>query len=576
MGLDIPKPDSPHIELFDSVQLLLRNAKRVNPRFVLEPDDKPFFVELCQLLQGSPLAIELASHWLRVFSLQEVVIEIRRNLDFLLVDQPDLPLRHRSMRAVFNASWQLLTPEQQVVLAKMSLLPSGFTLESLGTIAKATPSMLFALVGKSLVSRNNNRFVIHEVIRQFAASQLEPSQKDTAMLELGLLSHKWAQAFATQSPEKNDSSGQFALEYENVNVALEWAAQNKPQMAAKIVSSATGFWFNAAKKPVAIQWANRLLELPELQARDAVRANLLSARSFIGYRITNPEERFADAQEALDIALEVADLAAQATALHAFGEASGDLGNTETAISSIQKALKILEDVPNAKLELACLNQLAYAYWLNEKTDLAQVAYENLIKQSLLYNDKRGLANGYFNSSYIYIALNDLDKARQLLEQAIPLFRDLKSTVNLCYALLVLCDVLVRQGNLLGATELLHELGIICPQVQEVSSNICFFWLSAAVQQQQQHHAKALRLNFIAKTWLSTPGLDPSFAQGESNPFIEAQSSGLFTPEQLQRFESDAKNLTLQEAMQYALGKLEILDNDKRWVDGSVLAATLG
>ncbi len=409
IGLDVPKDASENIEVFDSVQLLLRSAKRVNPRFMLSPEDKPFVIEICQMLQGSPLAIELASNWLRVLSVPEVAAEIRKSLDFLSLNQPELATRHRSIRAVFDSSWVRLPEEQKLALSKLSLLRGGFTVESAARVANATPSLLLGLVSKSLIGRFETRFVMHETVRQYAVQKLEPDQKEAALLELSKLCEKWALAFATHDPEKpgSETAEQFELEFENTSVALEWAAQTKPQLAAQIVYSALEYWFSAAKKPLAIAWSNRLLELPELRGRDSIRANLLSARSFIGYRILNPDLRLSDAHQALEIALEIGDFAAQAKALHAVGEASGDIGDYDTAISSIQKALKILEDLPNAKLETACLNQLAYAYWLHDDIDLACQAYENLIHKSLMTNNKRGLANGYFNSSYIYISLNN-------------------------------------------------------------------------------------------------------------------------------------------------------------------------
>ncbi len=560
MGLDVPKTDAQQIEIFDSVQLFLRNAKRVNPQFILEPKDHEFVILICQLLQGSPLAIELASHWLRVLNPEQVAEEIRSSMDFLTINQPDVPLRHRSMRAVFNASWQLLSPDQQLVLAKMSLLPNGFTLESLGKVAKASPSILFGLVNKSLVTRNNNRFLIHEVIRQYSQQQLEPMQQEAAMLELSLLCQSWAQNLAAHNPKRSGAENveQFEQEFENISAALEWTMQTKPVIAAQIVTDALEFWFSAAKKPLAIQWASQLLELPELQTRDATRANLLSVRSFAGYLILDPHVRLLDAQQALDIAVEIGDLTAQAKALHAVGEAAGEVGDYAKAILSVEKAMSILETLPNIKLEVACLNQLAHVHWRQGNLDLARQVYESLINKSIQANLKRGLATGYLNLSYVYISLDDLNQAKHLLEQALVLYRDLKSTVNLCYAVLVLCDVLLRLGDQVRTTQLLEEAGMLCTQVQEAGSFICFYWLCAAIFQQQQNHAKALRLDAIASRWLSAPGLEPSLQNGETNPFKKAQSTTFFSAEQVQRFEADGNGLSTKQAMQYALGSLEI------------------
>jgi hypothetical protein len=73
---------------------------------------------------------------------------------------------------------------------------------------------------------------------------------------------------------------------------------------------------------------------------------------------------------------------------------------------------------------------------------------------------------------------------------------------------------MLRQGNQLAATKLLPELGTLCPQVQEAGCTISFYWLSAAIMQQQQYHAKALRLNAVAKPLRSMLGLDATFEKG--------------------------------------------------------------
>ncbi len=563
LGLDVPKADSEQIEIFDSVQLFLRNAKRVNPRFFLEPKDKPFITQICGLLQGSPLAIELASHWLRILKPEEVVQEIRLSLDFLSVNQPDVPLRHRSMRAVFNASWQLLNLEQQMVLATLSLLRGGFTLESLARVAKASASILFGLVSKSLIARNGNRFVIHEVIRQFAEQQLEPSQKEAALLELSLLSEDWAISVAIHDPERPiaEAIRNFDQEFENISLVLEWAVQNQPQVAARIVYSVIYFWIAGAKKQMGMYWLNRLLELPALQVRDSTRANLLYVRGVIGLRMVNSELRLADAELALEIALEIGDLSAEAKARHAIGEVRGDSGDYEIAISSIQKALELLQATPNINVETDCLNQLAFVYWLHGDIDLSSRAFKNLISKSLASNNKRSLANGYANYAYVYITQNNFEEAQKLLEQAIIIYREVRNLPNLCATLLTLGNVMFRRGHQLDLAKLLSEIGLLCPQVQDAACYTCFYSLSAAFMQQQQRHAKGLRLHAISKVWRSQPGLDFNLDELEPNQFIESQSAKFFSAKELQHFEAQAKSLSPKEAMQYALGTLEVFED---------------
>jgi predicted ATPase/DNA-binding SARP family transcriptional activator len=563
IGLDVPKDASEKIEVFDSVQLLLRSAKRVNPRFMLESEDKPFVIEICQMLQGSPLAIELASNWLRVLSLPEVASEIRKSLDFLSLNQPELATRHRSIRAVFDSSWVLLTEEQKLALSKLSLLRGGFTIESAARVANATPRLLLGLVSKSLIGRFETRFVMHETVRQYAAEYLEPAEKESALLELSLLARDWALAVAVYDPSRllSEKIMSFECEFENVAIALECSLQTNPQLCASIVYLPWYFWFAAARKPLGLQWLTNLLELPALQTQDATRANLLNTRSIVGMRMVSGDQRLNDAQTALEIASEVGDLKSQAQALLALGMALGDIGTLPRAIESLNAALALLKTVQDINLEADCRNELAFLHWSNNETELARQTFEDLIARCQVTGNKRSLANANANLAYVYATLGDLETAQHRLEQAIGFYGESLNIWNLCASLLTLGNIMFRRGNMTGVHETLLEAGKLCLQVQEAACFSCFYALCAALEQQRERHAKALRLNAIATVWRSKPGHDFPLEELEPNHFKEPLSASLFGTETLGQFLLEANGLSSNEAMQYALGQTEIFDN---------------
>jgi len=91
----------------------------------LTPANSAAIAEICQLLEGIPLAIELAATWVRTLSCAEIAAEIGRSLDFLSLADHDQPAAHQSMRAVFERSWSLLPADQQQVLARLSLFHGG-------------------------------------------------------------------------------------------------------------------------------------------------------------------------------------------------------------------------------------------------------------------------------------------------------------------------------------------------------------------------------------------------------------------------------------------------------------------
>jgi len=113
-----------------------------------------------------PLAILLAAAWLEVLSLAKIAAEIERTYEFLEIDLQDMPTRHRSMRAVFEQSWNLLGASERQVFAALSVFRGGFTEEAALQVADASLKDIFSLLRKSLLRRvRGERFTIHELLR---------------------------------------------------------------------------------------------------------------------------------------------------------------------------------------------------------------------------------------------------------------------------------------------------------------------------------------------------------------------------------------------------------------------------
>ncbi|NKQ37384.1 MAG: hypothetical protein HF973_17435 [Chloroflexi bacterium] len=124
-------------------------------------------IEICQLVDGMPLALELAATWTELLSLREIAARIRQNLDILETDLRNLPPRHRSMRAVFDATWQSLSRTEQDVYAQLSVFQGGFTAEAARAVAGASLKTLSVFISKSLLRFNprRQRYENHELLR---------------------------------------------------------------------------------------------------------------------------------------------------------------------------------------------------------------------------------------------------------------------------------------------------------------------------------------------------------------------------------------------------------------------------
>ena len=172
-GLAYPRQvDGEAIENYAAVQLFLDRARRVRGDFELA-EDRQGVVEICRLVEGMPLAIELAAGWLKTLRPAAIAHEMKHSLDILSARSRNLPERHRTIRCVFDHSWQLMSEAEREVFQKLSVFRGGFTREAAQIVAGASLEMLAGLIDQSLLRLNTaGRYDVHELLRQYGAEQL--------------------------------------------------------------------------------------------------------------------------------------------------------------------------------------------------------------------------------------------------------------------------------------------------------------------------------------------------------------------------------------------------------------------
>jgi predicted ATPase/DNA-binding CsgD family transcriptional regulator len=173
-GLDVPDPEADdQVDTYSAVELFAERARQVKHDFALAAE-QPHVIRICQLVEGMPLALELAASWVRTLPCATIAAEINRSLGFLTARASNLPERHRNIRAVFDHSWGLMSAEAQAVFGKLSVFQGGFTFEAAQQVAGAAVPVLAELVDQSLVRRTAaGRYDLHELLRQYGAEQLE-------------------------------------------------------------------------------------------------------------------------------------------------------------------------------------------------------------------------------------------------------------------------------------------------------------------------------------------------------------------------------------------------------------------
>ena len=195
-GLAYPnREDNGPIEDYSAVQLFLDRAHRIRGDFDIAEDSRSI-VEICRLVEGMPLAIELTVGWLKTLRPADIAHEIKHSMDILATRSRNLPERHRSIRSVFSHSWGLMSEDERNVFQKLSVFRGGFTREAAEVLAGASLHTLAGLIDKSLVRLDTaGRYDVHELLRQYGAEQMDAiNQTETvqrAYVEyyLGLLHH---------------------------------------------------------------------------------------------------------------------------------------------------------------------------------------------------------------------------------------------------------------------------------------------------------------------------------------------------------------------------------------------------
>jgi predicted ATPase/WD40 repeat protein/DNA-binding SARP family transcriptional activator len=216
----------------NSVRLFVQSAQQVQPGFTVNATNASAIVRICQLVEGMPLGLELAAASVGVLSLNEIADELAQSAEILSAEWADLPARQRSMRAVFAWSWQLLNEAERRTLRQIAVFRGGCTRHAAQTVAGATLPILVRLIDKSLVqwqegADGSGRYTLHELLRQFAAEELDTAGERAEVEERHgryYLEYLAARGLCLGRGEPKEASAEIAAELGNVRQAWQWAA----------------------------------------------------------------------------------------------------------------------------------------------------------------------------------------------------------------------------------------------------------------------------------------------------------------------------------------------------------------
>ncbi|MFC4125980.1 BTAD domain-containing putative transcriptional regulator [Nocardia rhizosphaerae] len=304
--LPVDAAGSPATELFSA------RARAVRPDVHLDPES---VARLCRAIDGLPLAIELAAARVRTMSVAEIETRLVRRFALLRSGDRAAPQRHRTLHAVIAWSWNLLEPDQQVALRRLSRFPAGFTLRAAEVVAAGPEVVEVAgavdgLVAQSLLGVLDDpdsggiRYRMLETVREFGAEQLAVADAGSDGGESALIEDRmacWAREFALSATRTYRAGDQVpavhavSVELDNLVAILRDTADRGDAATAYTVFPAVAMvWMMRGAHLEFTGWAPRLVALLPPEPRTGDEADL----QLIAYALTCLNMMFAGTDDA--------------------------------------------------------------------------------------------------------------------------------------------------------------------------------------------------------------------------------------------------------------------------------------
>ncbi len=280
--LALPPPDADAAQAlsYAAVRLLNDRATAARPGFAVTDESACAVTRICRALDGIPLAIELAAARLRTMGVEQLATRLDDRFRLLTDGARTAQRRHRTLRAVVDWSWELLTEAERVLLRRLAAFPGGATVEAAEEVCAGGPveaydvlDLITSLTDKSLlVTAGDGRYRMLETIRAYGLERLteagerEPLRRAHATYFTGLA--KAADPYLRRA-EQLEWLGRLAAEHDNLAAALRGAiAAGDARAAVRLVAAAGWYWWLGGHKAEGAELAARALALPVLAGAD--------------------------------------------------------------------------------------------------------------------------------------------------------------------------------------------------------------------------------------------------------------------------------------------------------------------
>lgn len=438
-GLSVPTlsvPASQSVTPQDAVELFVQRAKRVSTAFSLEANHREV-LEICRLVQGFPLGIELAAALTRAMPPSELAEALGGHLDVLEGAVREPHDRHQGIRAVFEHSWKLLKASEQRALIRMAVFRDGATRAAVTFVTEANLAILIALIDKSLVQASTDgRYRVHPLLSQYCLERLDqqPLEAQTAQtrhaqhhldLLATLLPH-------LRGPEAQRSLGRIETDLENIRNAWLHALEDPNLNRFGKLTDMVLFFDRRGRAREGLELFERTIKAMEARfstgnaERTTLLAEYLVNVAWLHYCLGQHRPAHVRAKRAAVLARDLggSGLMTLSKALNTLGNVARTSNELEAAIKYGTDALETARAIDDPMREMICLENLANAEYLLGQIRIAKTHYLETIHLAKQIGDLMSVTSTKLSLGHLllhHLTSDDFTECREVLESGLEL-----------------------------------------------------------------------------------------------------------------------------------------------------------
>jgi predicted ATPase len=486
---------------YESIQLFVDRARAANPRFALNEANISAVTEICQRLEGLPLAIELAAARIKLFPPQALLARLSNRFAVLTGGARDLPVRQQALRNTLDWSYSLLSAEEQTLFARLSVFVGGFSLDTAEIVCGADGALdvlagIEALMNNSLLYQEGGldgipRFRMLETMREYALERLKErgEQAEIQRSHAYYYIQKVNNEMDLYGPDSTHWLDWLESEHDNVQAVLAWGRSNPEGMVpvTLMISQLVWYWYRRGYFEVGRSWTEEWVERTADAQRSPIRAlALLSNALMIGWQ-GDAKLGLEKNEAGLEMSMQLEDERLVSMGLLSHGVMHINLGNDATAHPIFKEAQEMFREADNPFFKAVTLVHLANVSlglgnpqealdWLDKAQSLSDEVREDWLTAFVLNNlgevarvqgdytnarryyeeseamlralgDKGDLARLVNSLGYMAQHAGDLETAKEKFRESLALFRRLGNKRGIAEALAGTADLRQAEGH---------------------------------------------------------------------------------------------------------------------------------